>query len=202
MAIRQFDFIGGALCLDFANTVGGLRDTMHAREYLLGYEDLVAWSRQAGVLTEDEAARLLYEPAGDAETSAVFARAIALREAIYRICTALVQGTEPEAAALRALDAELALAQPHRHLTWADGSIRWEWERDEGAPDAMLWPIARSASELLTSSTAQALGQCSSETCGWLFVDTTKNHSRRWCDMGGCGNRDKVRRHRARQQKQ
>jgi predicted RNA-binding Zn ribbon-like protein len=200
-ATREFEFVGGALCLDFANTVGGLRDTTHAREYLLGYEDLVAWSQQASLLTAEKAKQLLGGSVRAAEKSAVFARAVALREAIYHICTALVQGDEPETADLHALDVELALAQPHLHLTWVHASIVWEWAREEAASDAMLWRVARSATELLTSPASQALGQCSSETCGWLFVDTTKNHSRRWCDMGGCGNRDKVRRHRARQTK-
>jgi predicted RNA-binding Zn ribbon-like protein len=201
LVTRAFELIGGALCLDFANTVGGLRATPHAREYLSGYEDLAAWSQQAGLLTAEEAKPLLNGSVRDAEKAAVFERAITLREAIYHICTALVEGDEPATADLHTVDAELLLAQAHLHLSWADDSIEWEWAREAVAPDAILWRVARSAADLLTSPESRALRQCSSETCGWLFVDTTKNHSRRWCDMGGCGNRNKVRRHRARQPK-
>jgi predicted RNA-binding Zn ribbon-like protein len=201
-AERVFEFVGGALCLDFANTVGGLRDTGSAREYLSGYGDLVAWSRQAGLLTTGEVEQLLHESDGrPEEAGAVFERAIALREAIYHSCTALVEDAEPPMTDLRTLDAELALAQAHAHLIWVRGGFTWEWVHEEAALDAALWRIARSTGELLTAPAAQALGQCSSATCGWLFVDTTRNHSRRWCDMGGCGNREKVRRHRARQPK-
>src|SRR5262245_7899565 len=174
---RRVEFVGGALCLDFANTVGGLRDTWHEREYLIDFEDLVSWSRQAGLLTVEEVERLLGASAAVAATTAVFARAIALREAIYRICTALLAGNAPEGVDLRTLDAESAVAQAHMRLRWADGSIGWEWASGAAAPDAMLWHVARSATELLTSPMSHALGQCSGESCGWLFLDTTKNHS-------------------------
>jgi predicted RNA-binding Zn ribbon-like protein len=61
-----------------------------------------------------------------------------------------------------------------------------------------LWILARSAADLLTSEQHAYVRQCASEECTWLFIDRSKNHSRRWCDMGDCGNREKARRLRAR----
>jgi len=56
---------------------------------------------------------------------------------------------------------------------------------------------------LLTSSQRlNQVRQCRGDNCGWLFVDGSKNHSRRWCDMRDCGNRAKVRRHRLKQRRE
>jgi predicted RNA-binding Zn ribbon-like protein len=127
---------------------------------------------------------------------------VALREAIYEIFTALLTGAEPAADDLAILNAELAHALAHMALAYTPDGFAWQWRGATRAVDAMdgiLWRVARSAADLLLSPTALAMRQCASESCGWLFIDTTRNRSRRWCDMRGCGNRAKVRRHRARQ---
>lgn len=194
-----FDLIAGAVCLDFANTVGGLRGA-DAREYLHNYHDLAAWSQQARIIARDEADRLLGMAARRrAEAEVVFARAIALREAIYRIFTAIIADREPARADIAILNAELARATVRREVRWSANVFISAWVHDETALDAMLWHIARSAADLLMSASARLVRQCSGDTCGWLFVDTTRNGSRRWCAMRGCGNRAKVRRHRTRQ---
>jgi predicted RNA-binding Zn ribbon-like protein len=193
-----FSLIAGSLCLDFVNTVGGLRGGQ-AREYLPTYADLVRWSQQAGLLPGDAADRLLEAADRGDEAQAVYARAVALREALYRLFVQLLDGTEPAPADLTTLNAELARALAHLALRFApEEGFAWQWVGAEGALDRMLWPVARSAVDLLLSPTVRALHQCAGATCGWLFLDTTKNRSRRWCDMASCGNRTKVRRHRAR----
>jgi predicted RNA-binding Zn ribbon-like protein len=80
----------------------------------------------------------------------------------------------------------------NRHFTW-------EWVHPESSLDSMLWPVTRAASELLTSDDLAYVRRCASESCGWLFLDKTKNHRRRWCEMKTCGNRDKARRYYQRQ---
>lgn len=195
---QPFDLIAGAVCLDFANTVGGLRGR-EAHEFLHEYSDLVNWSQQAQVIAPSEADRLLRHAARrQAEAEEVFARAIALREAIYRIFTALLESCAPAPADLTLLNAELTRATVRRRITWTSGTFSSAWAHDENALDAMLWHVARSAADLLTSTDMHLVRQCASDACGWLFVDTTRNRSRRWCDMRGCGNRAKVRRHRSR----
>jgi len=84
-------------------------------------------------------------------------------------------------------------------LVRSDERFVWEWDVDEEALDSLVGPIALSAAGLLTSLAYKRVGQCEDDRgCGWLFLDTSKNHSRRWCDMNDCGNRAKQRRHYAR----
>ncbi len=192
-----FDFAGGQLCLDFANTHGGSR--ARPKEYLLDYLDLVSWGRQAGVLTEREAQRLAqaarHRPADAART---LGEAKALREALFRIFQAAINHRAPAAEDLSALNA--ALHEAHRHLRLEAGAsgFEWRWTGDGEALDRMLWPVARSAVALLTGPERARIHACESPTCDWLFLDMSRNHSRRWCDMRDCGNRAKARRYYAR----
>ncbi len=76
----------------------------------------------------------------------------------------------------------------------------WDWQDDpEPALDRVLWPIIRSAAQLLIADELSRLKLCDADDCGWLFVDGSRNRSRRWCDMSDCGNRAKARRYRERQ---
>ncbi len=195
---RRFEFIGGQVCLDFANTVGGIRSGP-AQEALTSYADLVAWSIQAGLLSEEEAARLLHlEQRAAGEAAAVLERAYTLREALYSIFTALVYGSAPAPDDLDQLNGELERGMAGAHIIATADGFAWNWRRDEQALDQMLGPVARSAAHLLTSEERSRLRQCASPTCGWLFLDNTKNHRRQWCTMTGCGNKARVQRHRQR----
>jgi predicted RNA-binding Zn ribbon-like protein len=78
----------------------------------------------------------------------------------------------------------------------------WKWDIDEEALDSLIWPVALSTAELLISEDRERVGQCADDRgCGWLFLDTSKNRSRRWCDINDCGNRAKQRRHYERMRK-
>jgi predicted RNA-binding Zn ribbon-like protein len=63
---------------------------------------------------------------------------------------------------------------------------------------AILGPIAWPAISLLSTADFARVKQCPGDDCGWLFLDQSKNNSRRWCDMATCGNRTKAERHRQR----
>lgn len=196
---RRFEFIGGQVCLDFANTVGGIRGG-RAQETLTSYADLVAWSLQAHLLTEEEAARLLHlEQRAAGEAAAALERAYILREALYSIFTALVYGSAPAPDDLDQLNGELERGMAGAQIILTTDSFQWAWKGQEQALDQMLGPVARSAAHLLTSEERSRLRQCASATCGWLFLDNTKNHRRQWCSMTGCGNKARVQRHRQRQ---
>lgn len=193
-----FDFSGGELCLDFANTLGGSRD--RPTERLKSYQDLLAWGAQAGILN-DEDVRYLGRVAEEhpRKAAAALADAIALREALFRIVAAVIAGSAPAEGDLATLNAALPRALNHLRVAPRADGCKWEWAAEEGALDRMLWPIARSAADLLVSSEVDRVRRCAnSGECDWLFVDTTRNRSRRWCDMSSCGNRAKARRHYAR----
>ena len=192
---RIFDMVASNLALDFTNTVGGRKHGSMAN-YLDSYQDVIGWSRQAGTLTAREAERLLEEAEEDPSgASEALRKAIALREAIYRIFSAVAAGNEPSEEDLTTLNALLSEAMSHSRVVARKGGFKWEWLGGDYELESVLWPVARSAAELLTSGDLSRVRECSGETCGWLFVDTSRNRSRRWCDMSDCGNRAKVRRY-------
>lgn len=191
-------FIGGRLCLDFVNTVGG-RDHAGAviRDKIAGYEDLLAWSVLAGSADRRRASVLARLASREVPNAAnVLARAIRLREALYRNFKCAVEGWRPATADAEVLRDELSIARAHQRLTAHAGRFLWTFPERLTALDSILWPVPLSAAELLTSSDLDRLGQCGGDECGWLFLDTSRNHRRQWCDMQDCGNRAKVRRFR------
>jgi len=188
----------GWLGLDFANTVEW-HASRQPEEQLNSYADLVAWARSVGLINEAAADRLLQ--AADrrpAEAAAVLEKAIALREAIYHIISNQASGYPPHPNDLALLNA--ALAQAHRRLRLVadEAGFSWTWAGDPDELDYLLWPVARSAADLLVSPDLERVGVCADERgCGWLFIDSSKNHSRRYCGTG-CLNRAKQKRHYAR----
>jgi len=202
--------IGGRLCLDFVNSVGGRRPALPSKKgdegaYLVredklnDYSDLLAWSRHTGLLTEGEVQKLIRESRQRrAEAAPVFARAIALREAMYRIFKAALNRTLPRQSDLEQLNQELTMAYGRVRLATGEENFVWEWTDTKNSLDRMHWLIADSAAEFLATGDLTRLRECSGEDCGWLFEDTSKNRSRQWCDMRDCGNLAKVRRFRTR----
>jgi predicted RNA-binding Zn ribbon-like protein len=190
-----FDLTGGLLCLDFANTVDD-RTEVHPQELLNNYYDLVSWSEQTQVLTEREAQRLLEKAARrPSEASKVLQQAVEIREAIFRIFKAVAEDASPEDKDLVSLSAAIADAQNHAQIVPEANGFRWDcWVGKASDLDCMLWPVVRSAADFLTSDDLDTVRVCASDNCNWLFLDTSKNHSRRWCNMKSCGNREKARR--------
>jgi predicted RNA-binding Zn ribbon-like protein len=194
---KLHDATGGILCLDFVNTVDRVTDRPWV-DRLQGYADLLAWSEAAGTLRR-EAARLRAAAKGRPRAAeAVLARARELREAHYGIFSALAGGRAPARADLALANAELARALSRSRVVTSGAGFAWSWDAAATELDLPLWPIARSAAELLISPERALVKRCAGTNCLWLFLDRSKNHGRRWCDMKVCGNRAKVRRHRRR----
>src|SRR5215217_6075096 len=199
---RRFKLRGGVVSLDFVNTVGW-RLTGNPREYLPSYEDLLDWSRQAGLLSLEKAEGLFRQATLDPEGAReMLSRALALREAIHRLISAHIAGESQDENDLSSLNRELSISLSHLRVVPADGSYSWGWDRsgDQGETplDSPLWPVAQSAAQLLTSEKLGSVKLCAGEGCGWIFLDGSRNSSRRWCDSRDCGNRERVRRHLAR----
>lgn len=192
---RHFHLQEGWLCLDFANTAEW-RASDEPEERLNSYVDLVAWAEDKGILTEREAQPLLGRAESHpADADAVLRRAIDLRETIYRIFDAIADDGAPAPADLARLNAALSEAMTHLQITQTDAGFVWDWDDTEGALDQILWPVVYSAADLLLSEELDRVGQCADDRgCGWLFFDTSRNRSRRWCSMETCGNRAKARR--------
>ena len=186
------------LCLDFANTVDW-HASSHPEEKLINYDKLVDWAKAHGVLTAAGARNLRAQAAKrPTEARSVLEKSIELREAIYHILADRIHKLPVRVSDLRVLNYAVADTLAHSHLvTRGATGFAWGWDNGQEGLDSILWPVVRSAFELLTSDDKlKRVGQCADERgCGWLFMDTSKNKSRRWCDMGDCGNRAKARRH-------
>jgi predicted RNA-binding Zn ribbon-like protein len=192
----QFEFTGGAVCLDFANTLNG-RKLSVLRDTLRSYSDLIAWARQAGVLQPSDVRGLQSASEhSSSRASSTLAKARDLRETIYRVFSAIAAQKRPAAADLEFINDVLVEALRHSRIVPRNGGFSRSWSEPRGNDlQSPLWPIAHSAAELLTSPDVHRVRECGSDSCAWLFVDQSKNRTRRWCDMKVCGNREKARRH-------
>ena len=181
------------ICLDFANTVDR-RPTRAPLERLRGYADLAAWAARAGLVSQRDA-RALAERARrqPAATAEVMHQAARLREAIYRVISAVASRRPPRSADLDVINAAVAEAHAGSKIAARSGGFARQWVGDRWSLDRMLWPVAQSVEDLLISPDLIAVRECAAPDCGRLFVDTSRNRTRRWCDMRSCGNRAKVR---------
>jgi predicted RNA-binding Zn ribbon-like protein len=191
-----FELSAGALALDFANSIEK-RPLPQSLELLNGYPDLVAWAAQARVVDGRQAERLrLIAGRRAIDARRVFRRAIRLREAIFGVFSAITAGHPLDESDLDTIRQEVLTAYQHARLARGAGAFHWEFHSDTDALDSMLWAIARNAVDLLADREALgAVRECASDRCAWLFLDRSRNRTRRWCDMKICGNRAKSRRH-------
>jgi predicted RNA-binding Zn ribbon-like protein len=189
----KFELIAGNLALDFINTLDD-RPREKPKELLKNFYELARFGEDTGILTGAELdyfyenAHLDPDEAGDAVR-----RAIHLREAMYAVFSALMKRQSVPQKALGTLNTYIRDAVQHSQLVQNGGRCELRYNDMTSRYSAMLWPIARAAADLLTSSDLALLRACSSVTCQWLFLDTSKNRHRRWCSMKLCGNRAKVR---------
>ena len=192
---HEADSILRQWCLDFANTVEE-HTSSEPVEQLTSFDALVDWGVRTDILTPVEADTLRQEnsrdPAGGAEA---LRQAVALREAIYRLFLAMTDDYTPNPADLDTLNAALADARARRQFVYQSGGFAWAWRPGVGGYDVLMGSVALSAVDLLTSDQLSRVKRCANATCGGLFIDTSRNASRRWCDMSDCGNRAKARRY-------
>jgi predicted RNA-binding Zn ribbon-like protein len=191
-------FAGGRLCLDFCNSVGWRAAQRVPDRLEPGYAALLAWAEARGVLDPQAASRLAKAATAAPEAAAeVHAQALALRAELDLLVDALAEGRGVPAEAVAALNARLAAAPKLPPLAPApDGSFRHDLPgEDLGEP---LLPVLWSAAALLASGETAQVGRCQAEGCGWVFLDTSRKHSRLWCSAETCGNRTRARRHHAR----
>ena len=191
--IERLRIIGGHLALDFVNTLEGEPDREPHFEHLRGYGDLVAWGVRIDLLSGEEGEGLLREAGRRPEDAeAVYRDAVRLRDALYEVFRDIAEGREPASGSLEVLRGYECEAISRGKLAPGDHGFHWEW-RDEGDLARMLWPVAHAATGLLTSGALDRLKRCAA--CRWLFLDASRNHSRRWCTMEECGTHEKMRRY-------
>lgn len=195
--LETLELVGGILCLDFANTINSRRNPVH--EYLSAYADLVDWAEKVGMLSETEVNRLKLKSKHEVgEDEKVLQKAHLLRGLIHRVFSAIANQSEPGKEDLSSIIRFYKDTLSHSYLLETENHYKISWKLDE-ILDAPLLPIAHSAAKLLLSKELRHIKECPG--CGWLFLDTSKNQSRRWCSMNTCGARDKMRRYHGRLKK-
>lgn len=194
------ELLGGRVCLDFINTIdprGSQPAGARPRDYLDGYTDLALWSGYARLLPEQRVAALLASATQHPNSAQeVFERAISLREVFYRVFSSVADGKQPADGDLETLRSGYRKTMAEAHLVYSPDGFTWQWPDRDDALDQMLWPLVRSAIELLTAPELRRVKVCPGlGDCGWLFLDTSKSGQRRWCSMDSCGSRAKMRRY-------
>lgn len=194
-SFSDYKFLGQSLVLDFVNTHESATGGTPEVETLASYGDLAEWSRRAGVLGDELAAQIDAEARAHPDRAFVaYTRALELRADADAIFRAIANGDAPAPSCLQRLRDEYREAIDQARLTSAGASFRWQW-RDEASLDLPRWLVAQDAVDLLRADRLSRLKTC--DNCPWLFLDTSKNRSRRWCDMNTCGAQVKMRRYRA-----
>ena len=188
--------VAGHPALDFVNTVEG-RFGADAVDRVHTYAQLLEWAQQAGLLTPTDARGLANMEAQDpGGADRALRRATRFREALYSTVSAVATGSPAPSEPLAAVNEELAVVAPQLHVKWAqvDGQFALAHDDPSGL-SAPLSAVVWSAVNLVTSDALLRIRECEVPACRWLFLDGTRNHSRRWCDAATCGNRERVRRH-------
>ena len=192
--------MGGPVCLDFVNTLDD-RFSNEPKELLKSYIDLARFGEDSGILSDQQADRLFEKSMQSREAAQeALAAAIQLREAMHEVFWSLIREKPVPRGALYVVNQYAQEAARHMNVVGTAKGFEWRFEELENF-NAAWWPIARSAVELLASDRLPFVRACASKTCEWLFLDESKNHRRRWCDMTKCGNRAKVKNFYTRQRK-
>jgi len=194
---KGFELIGGDPALDLVNTLDWrFREEPPPEELLKDYNDVVQFSAQSGLLSDALARRLIQNVSPGKATQVVNA-VRELREAAAEVFYAALEGETPSVSAVKLLERYFMDARESQHLTWDGEKLEWELTQSPAAAGLPLWILSLKVAELATSDSMQMLRACGNDECRWLFLDTSKNHTRRWCDMKICGNRMKARRFKA-----
>jgi len=187
-----FDLTAGCLCLDFANTLDK-RLSGHPEDKLCGYGEFVAFGRQTGVLSLAEARELHKVGRKDTgEASRVFRRAVELRELVFRIMSAVASGGLVSAEDAKELNDALREHSAATLVAPMRGQAAWRWIEKSVGAGRLLGRIVRSAVDVLSTEDILRVRRCAAETCCWLFLDRSRSHNRRWCEMKTCGSRQKA----------
>jgi len=191
----RFEFVAGNLALDFANTVHD-HGSSDPQDDLQTYEDLMDWGRQAGLLRGRKGRELRRKSPAQAKLE--FERTMKLREAVYAIFFNRARRQRVPHEALQKVNWYLRQVMTQARLHSEGKHFALAWEGRDSPLRRVQGEITCSAVRLLTSDRLGRVRQCAGESCSWLFLDTSRNGLRRWCDMQACGNRAKVRRFRQR----
>ena len=186
----KYKLIGGKLCFDFTNTVSW-RELEHPHEWLDSIDNLASWAQMAEILSTKEARnlkRLLFDQNEDGIKK--LQQLKDTREIIYNIFNCVIHQTSPSEKDMKNINRLVKKAMSHLELVPSPDGFELAWQIDLSGMDKIHYSTIRSAVQVLTTKDLTRIKKCPS--CQWLYLDMSKNKSRRWCTMEDCGNRHKV----------
>ena len=190
--ISKLPSLGGDLSLDFVNTVHD-RHEDPLRDLLKNYLDLVTWVYFAAAINNSQKERLLQKgQENQLKANQIYRDSIQLREVFYDFIINTINRNEVPQANMQLINQWYSRASSSLELTRLDNRFVLDWKAGSFELESVLWPIIKAFVNLVISEDRNRIKQCSN--CGYLFVDNSKNKSRRWCSMEICGNRVKARR--------
>jgi len=193
----SFELIAGHPALDLINTLDWrFREEPPPEELLNDFDDLAHFVEQSGLMSNVQVRRMLRNVSAN-KGGQVIESVRELREAAARVLYAVLDGKDPSASSVKLLERYFREARESQHLHWNGNKLAWELTQSPAPAELLLWLLSLRAAELMTSDEMHSLRECGNAECRWLFLDTSKNHTRRWCDMKICGNRMKARRFKA-----
>ncbi|QKF51948.1 CGNR zinc finger domain-containing protein [Pseudomonas graminis] len=201
LKINAIRLVGGSAVLNYLNTCDGRRPgtgLLEVVDKLSNLEDIVHWFRHADLIDDLEHQHFVAVVRRSSwHTVTAFEQLIDFREALYRLLLPMALDHSADQVSLDALNQALADTADQRLLVLTPAGVIWRWRvgDDLGSMTAgFIGRLAVQASILLTSGDLSRLRACATPDCDWLFLDTSKNGRRRWCQMNVCGAREKVKR--------
>ena len=188
----NLSLLGGRPCLDFVNTLDW-RGRKRPTEFLQTYTDLIAWCQHAGTLSRQAARRVTQNSKSQrSKQTRALKRALQLRENLYQIFSALADGKTAANKDLATFNQFFSRTMKNSKIVKTSQGYKLDFMENPANMEWILNPLIRSAADLLVSKELKRVKKCGDPACGWLFLDTSRNCSRRWCNMSDCGNRAKA----------
>ena len=170
----QPELIGGHLALDLVNTVAWRLDPGRTVDRFAELPNVQRWLLAAGVSSDETVTTRLRDDL------------VSARDVAYDVLARLAVGGQPTGAAIDALHG--LIAGIVRSASVETDPFGWRAGDPADAVRLAVW-------RLFEDEDLGRLRQCGDQGCGWLFLDRSKNGSRRWCSSADCGNRARARRH-------
>jgi predicted RNA-binding Zn ribbon-like protein len=189
---HAFQLVGGHPATDFINTLDWRFRESGAEELLRRFTDLIRFLIQSKLISAVQGRRLV-NTVDDRSAERTLKTARKLRESLADFLYAKLDGRQPSSHCISRLQEHFQVARAHQKLAWKKGRVEWTWNEDDRA-NLPVHMLSSSASDLIMSTNLANIRACCNPECRWIFVDVSKNHTRRWCNMKLCGNRMKARR--------
>lgn len=193
-SIANLQLDGGCPVFDFTNTISNRNDPDYF-DYLTKYEDFIQWIDKVGLLSKGKLnAIIAFSKHHPRKSTDVFKQVMEARETTFKLFSSLAKNHKAERETLESFNHFLSEALSNMQVELGRTEIATSFNISEKTIlKEPLYLLIKNAFDILSTQHFERIKEC--PACGWLFLDTTKNGKRRWCNMQVCGSNDKARRY-------